>query len=255
MKVYIDLLLVINFLLDFNIIYIVNKILKRNISIKKIILSSLIGEFSLIFLLIHISSVFLFIIKIVLCFIMCVITFRYKDIKYTINNMAYFYMISTIYSGILFFLKDTFNNKVVYVLLIVLLLPLFTYKILKYLLNLKSNYKYYYKVKINFNKNKSIVVNSFLDTGNKLKDPYTNKPIILIDSNKVSNIRIRSPIYVPFSSIKDSGLIECIKIDSIEIEGQVFKNYLLGMIASINIDGIDCLLNYKLLEELTCLEK
>ena len=100
--------------------------------------------------------------------------------------------------------------------------------------------------------NKKVELNSFLDTGNKLVDPYTNKGIILVNFNKIKKlVKIRSPIYVPFQSLNNTGLIKCIKPVSIEINGQVFKNYLIGLSEkSFNIDGIDCILNYKLLEEL-----
>lgn len=252
MKIYIELIILINFLLDFNILYIVNKILKRNSNIKKIILLALFGNITLIFLFINISSLLLFLIKILLAIIMSVITYNYKNIKYTLNNVTYIYMVSTIFGGILYFLKDNLNNNLFYVILVLLLTPILSLEIIKHFNKIKSNYKYYYQIKINFNDNKNIELNSFLDTGNKLIDPYTNKGIILVDINKIKKlVKIRSPIYVPFKSLNNTGLIKCIKPVSIEINGLVLKNYLIGLSEeSFNIDGIDCLLNYKLLEDL-----
>jgi len=252
MKIYIEVILMINFLLDFNILYSVNKVLKRNISIKKIILAALFGNITLIFLIINISSLLLFLIKIILAIIMSIIAYDYKNFKYTLNNVTYIYMISTIFGGVLYFLKDNLNNDLFYVILILLLSPIITLEIIKCFNKIKNNYKYYYKIKINFNNNKNIELNSFLDTGNKLVDPYTNKGIILVDINKIKKlVKIRSPIYVPFKSLNNTGLIKCIKPVSVEINGLVFKNYLIGLSEqSFNIDGIDCLLNYRLLEEL-----
>lgn len=252
MKIYLDLVFIINFLLDFNILYIVNIVLKRNTKVKKIIISSLFGELTLIFLFINISSIFLFFIKILLCLFMCLIAFKYKSIKYTINNISYTYMISTIFGGILYFIKSNALNNYIYISVILILLPLFSKEIIKSFKKIKSNYNYYYQIKINFNDNKDIKLNSFLDTGNKLKDPYTNKAIILVDINKIKKlVPIRSPIYVPYKSLNNSGLIKCIKPESIEINGKSFKNYLIGLSEDrFNIDGIDCILNYKLLEEL-----
>lgn len=252
MKIYIELIVLTNFLIDFNILYIVNKLLKRNSSIKKIILAGLFGNITLIFLFINISSFFLFLIKILLAILMSIIAYCFKNIKYTLNNVTYIYMISTIFGGILYFLKANLNNNSLYIKLILCLIPILTIEIIKYLNQLKSNYKYYYQIKINFKNNKNIELNSFLDTGNKLIDPYTNKGIILVDINKIKNlVKIRSPIYVPFKALNNTGLIKCVKPVSIEINGQVFNNYLIGLSEqSFNIDGIDCILNYKLLEEL-----
>ena len=136
--------------------------------------------------------------------------------------------------------------------LIIILLPLVSIEIIKYFNKIKSNYKYYYLVKIMFKNNICIELNSFLDTGNKLVDPYTNKGIILVDINKIiGKINIRSPIYVPFKSLNNTGLIKCIKPQFIEINGKSYNNYLVGLAEEkFNIDGIDCLLNYKLMEEL-----
>jgi len=252
MKVYLEIILIINFLLDFNILYIVNKILKRNSKIKKILLSSIFGNITLVFLFINISSLILFLIKVLLAIIMSIITYNFKNIKYTLNNVTYIYMISTIFGGVLYFLEDNLNNDLFYIIVILLLTPILTIEIIKYFNKIKSNYKYYYQIKINFNNNKNIELNSFLDTGNKLIDPYTNKGIILVDINKIKKlVKIRSPIYVPFKSLNNTGLIKCIKPVSIEINGLVFNNYLIGLSEQpFNIDGIDCLLNYKLLEEL-----
>ena len=252
MKIYIEVIVMIIFLLDFNILYAVNKLLKRNSKIKNILLAALFGNVTLIFLFINISSLLLFFIKILLAIIMSVIAYKFKSIRYTLNNVTYIYMISTIFGGVLYFLKDSLNNDLFYIIVILLLTPILTIEIIKYLNKLKSNYKYYYQIKINFKDNKNIELNSFLDTGNKLIDPYTNKGIILVDINKIKKlVKIRSPIYVPFKSLNNTGLIKCIKPVSVEINGLVFKNYLIGLSEqSFNIDGIDCLLNYRLLEEL-----
>lgn len=252
MKIYLDLVFIINFLLDFNILYIVNKILKRNMKIKRIILASLFGNITLIFLFINISSLNLFIIKIILCLLMCLIAYNYVNIKYTINNMTYVYMVSTIFGGILYFIKENINNNYIYTALIILLTPLIAIELVKKFNKIKSNYKYYYLIKINFKNNKTIELNSFLDTGNKLKDPYTNKGIILVNINKINKlVKIRSPIYVPYNTLNNTGLLKCIKPKSIEIDGKILSNYLIGLSEKqFNIDGIDCILNYKLLEDL-----
>lgn len=252
MKVYLDIVLIINTLLDYNIFYIVNKILKRNTKLYRIILASLLGNISLIFLFININKTSLFIIKILLCILLCIIAFGFKNLKYMINNMAYVYMVSTIFGGILFFIKQNVISKYLYSCLIIILLPLVSIEIIKYFNKIKSNYKYYYLVKIMFKNNICIELNSFLDTGNKLVDPYTNKGIILVDINKIiGKINIRSPIYVPFKSLNNTGLIKCIKPQFIEINGKYYNNYLVGLSEEkFNIDGIDCLLNYKLMEEL-----
>ena len=161
-------------------------------------------------------------------------------------------MISTIYGGLLYFIKENISNKYVYLILVLILLPVFTKEIIRLFKKIKTNYNYYYQIDIKFNNNKSIKLNSFLDTGNKLIDPYTNKGIILVDINKIKElVPIRSPIYIPYKSLNNEGLLKCIKPINIKINGKTFTNYLIGLSEDkFHIDGIDCILNYKLMEEL-----
>ena len=56
MKVYIDIVLIINYIFDFILLLSTSVILKRNISIKRIILGSLFGSLTILFLFIEISS-------------------------------------------------------------------------------------------------------------------------------------------------------------------------------------------------------
>ncbi|MBE6161426.1 MAG: hypothetical protein E7158_04325 [Firmicutes bacterium] len=253
MKIYLDVVIIINFLLDFNILYITSNVLKRRTNFKRILLSSLFGEITLLFLFVKINTMLLFFIKVLICLLMCTISFSYNNLKYTVNNMSYVYMISTIYGGVLYLIKTNIDNNYLYVVLLIILLPLFTKEIMNYFKRIKTNYNYYYKIKINFDDNINIILNSFLDTGNKLIDPYTNKGIILVDINKIKKlVKIRSPIYVPYKSLNNNGIIECIKPYSIEIKDKIYTNYLIGLSNDkFNIDGIDCILNYKLLEDLT----
>lgn len=252
MKIYIDLVFIINFLLDFHILFIVDKTLKRRTKLKRIILASFVGSVTLLFLFIPISSKLLFLIKMILCFLMSICAFGYKNQKYTFTNMIYIYMTSSIFGGALFFLKENVNTNFFYVLLLLLSVPMIGYILISYTHKLKTNYRYYYLIKIKFNQNQILELNSFLDTGNKLIDPYTNKGIILVDRHKISSdVKIRSPIYVPFRSLNNKGLLECIKPFSVEINGLEFKNYLIGLSDEpFHIDGIDCILNYKLMEDL-----
>ena len=59
-----------------------------------------------------------------------------------INNMAYVYMVSTIFGGILYFIKQNVISKYLYSCLIIILLPLVSIEIIKYFNKIKSNYKY-----------------------------------------------------------------------------------------------------------------
>ena len=58
-------------------------------------------------------------------------------------------------------------------------------------------------------------------------------------------------MYVPYNSLNHHGLIECIKPKYIIVNDKKLVNYLIGLSEeSFKLNGIDCLLNYKILEDI-----
>ena len=112
------------------------------------------------------------------------------------DQLLYLYMISTILGGFLYLLNIEFSYKqdglVFYFnglsinfIILLIVSPIIIYIYIKQSKLLKNNYSCYYKIEIVFKNNKSILLNSFLDTGNKLIDPVTKKGIILINKNSI----------------------------------------------------------------------
>jgi stage II sporulation protein GA (sporulation sigma-E factor processing peptidase) len=143
-----------------------------------------------------------------------------------------------------------FINKginISYIFLIIIS-PIIFILYIKQIRNLKSNYNLYYDVKIVLKNKKEYILKGYLDTGNKLVDPITNKPIILIEKGIIKGENF---YYVPFNSLNNHNLIKCFKPLYIEIENKKYNNYLVGLIdKKIALDGVKCILNNKLMEEL-----
>lgn len=249
MKIYLDLLFILNFIYDFLLLLTVSITLKRNISLKRIMFGALTGALSTFIILIPINKYLLFILKIITSLIMIIITYKFKDIKYFFNNIVYLYMCSVILAGFLYFLKLEFNNMCYLISLSIA--PLILYLYVKEQRELKKIVNYYKKVIITLKNNKIIELNGFVDSGNKLKDPITNKYIILVNKKIIKGIyNIRSPMYIPIKTVNKNSLLECIPVNKIEIDSKTYNNYLLGLSDTFTgFDGVECLLNYHLLEE------
>lgn len=262
MKVYLDLIFILNFLFDFLLLLIVGILLRRSASLKRIVIASLVGAGSIFFLFMDISSLELFVLKIVISILMVVISFKYRNLKYTVRNLLYLYTGSIILGGFLYLLNIEFSYKQEGLIFfhnglsvnwIVLLItsPIILYMYLKQGLYLKNNYSNYYLVDI-YLKDEKINVSAFLDTGNKLIDPYNRRPIILVSKKELEGYyEDNDIILVPYESLNHQGLLKCIKPDKIIILGIGVRNNLLIGISEdkIKIDGIDCILHTKLLEE------
>lgn len=260
MIIYIDIVFIINFLFDFLLLLTINIALKRYRKIYHLLLGALVGSISLLSLFISLNSYELFFFKIFLGIIMCIVSFGYKNFKYTFYNCLYLYMTSIILGGFLYYLKINLKEKTsiyyegisISYLSLILIAPVILYVFIKSIKVLKEVKNYYYKVKIIFDNNYELNITGFLDTGNKLKDPITNKPIILINKKIMKNsIHIRSPMYIPYNSLNHHSLLECLKPKNIFVNDKEIKNYLVGLSeTSFKLNGIECLLNYQILEDI-----
>lgn len=246
--------MILNFIFDFLLLLTVSIILKRNVDIKRIIFAAFIGGLSMLALFIKMTSFTLFIFKIFISILMSLISFGYYDLKYTFKNLIYLYSTSMIFGGFLYFLNTEFSYKQeglifinnglsINVIFLFITSPIILYIYIKQGLWLKYNYNNYHKVVIEID-NRIVKCNGFLDTGNNLTDPITNKPVILVDIDIGSNY-----YYIPYSGVGNKGLMKCFKADKVIIDDKVYFKVIVGILENkIKIDGIDCLLNKKLME-------
>ncbi len=239
--IYIDELILLNFIIDFLILKTTSKILKLNTTTLKIILSSLAGEISLLYLFVNLNNIELTLFKITIGIIMNLIAFGFNDIKEFIKNLVYFYMFSFFLGGTLYYLKIESLVKYQYYLL---LIPLIM-NILKYFTyNLKNIINLRHKVTIYLKNGKVLYLNGYMDTGNTLKDPYSNKNVIIINKEINENFFL-----VPFKTIDNSSLIKCFKPKKVFIDGIGERKDIVVGISNKKFKGFNCLLNYNLMEE------
>lgn len=258
MKIYLDLIMILNFLIDFVILLSVSVILKRNIKLTKIMLGAFIGGISILILFFDINNFLLFLIKVLISILMVLVTFGFRDIKYTLVNLLYLYMSSIILGGFLYLLNLEFSYKHVGIIFynnglsinfifLIIFSPIILYIYIKQTKKLRYNYSNYYKAEI-FIKNKKYKYTAYMDSGNVLVDKLTHKPVILIDKRKLL-FNIKEFRLIPYMGINGSNMIKVIKIDRLIFNNNEYSNVLLGIMDKISLDGVDIILNRKLLEE------
>ena len=258
MKIYVDLVLFLNFGFDFLLLLTVSLLLKRNIKFKRIILGAIIGSLSTFLLFFSISSFTLFLFKFLISILMIVVTFNFKNIRYTLKNFLHLYIVSILLGGFLYMLNIEFSYKQVGLvfyhnglsinfIILIIFSPIILYIYYKELTKLKVNRNFTYKVNLYY-KDKIYNLNAYLDTGNKLVSPYSNKPIIILNKNIID---IQEFFYLNLHTISGNDLMKCIKANKIDIENiGIRKNVIVGISNDyLKLDGIDLLLNSKLLEE------
>ena len=242
MKMYIEFIYIINFLLDFMILYGTKRLLKINKSNIRIVLSSSVGMMSTLLIYIKISSIELFIIKIIFSFIMIIVAFGFNNI---IKNTIYFYLLSIILGGMIYlfdFDVGLYTNFIV----IVVGSPIVLFLIVKELINHKYNINDKYSVSIIYNK-KTYRLEGFVDTGNKLESPISKKSVILVNLK----INTNKLIYIPYKALNTSGVIPCIRPDKVIVNDKIIDNCLIGLSKDkFELNGCNCILPNKIKEDL-----
>lgn len=217
------------------------------------------GGISIVSLFINLNSLSLFLFKFIISVLMSLISFNYKNIKYTLNNLVYLYLVSILLGGFLYFINDSFSYKntgfifyhngfSINVILSLLITPIILFFYVKQNKKIKEEYNNTYYVDITFLNGEMNHLIGYLDTGNNLIDPYKRRPIIIINSNVLKEYKPRT-ILVPCITINKTSMIKCFKIKQIIINKKIIKKEILVGISDnkFNLDGVDLLLNKKII--------
>ncbi len=262
MTLYLDLLFFLNFAFDFLLLLSVSILLRRRAKLGHLFLGALLGGGSIFVLFVRINSFFLFLFKIIISILMIIVAFGYKDLKYTFRNILYLYLSSIILGGFLYYLNVEFSYQqkglVFYhkglsinYLVLVILSPIIIYTYVRQGLQLRNHYANYYELELFLTKSKKLNLTGFLDTGNKLVDPFLKRPVILVNNHYLKGvINDLKTIFIPYHTVNNKGLLKCVIPYKIIIKGvEVPIKFLVGvMTEEMELDGVNCLLHQCLLE-------
>ena len=274
MAIYVDVIIIENLIMNYIILFTTGMILKVRIYHFRIFIASLIGGIYAIVGYIGILELYTNVLaKIILSIVMVYISFNSNSVKKILKQLMMFYLTSFVFGGVafalLYFVKpqDILQKNGVligsYPIKIVFLGAILAFVMLKIV------FKWYKKRLTNkdmlcdvniYMMNNSIKVKAYIDTGNLLKDPISQIPVMLVeekalvnlipekilnnlqnilggDRKKVENMEINTYIskirIIPFSSLgKENGMILGIKPDYIEIieeEVKKIKNVIIGI--------------------------
>lgn len=261
MKLYVDLIIILNFFLDFLLLLGVSLILRKNTSIYKMLLGALFGAVSILSLFINMTSFNLFLLKIIISILMILISFGFKNIKTFIRDITYLYLLSIILGGFLYLINDHLSYKKtgliffhngfsINILIVVLASPILIFLYVKQVRKEKETLSKYYEVDITFLNGQIKHLTGFLDTGNNLYDPYKKRPVIIINKSMLGNYKPRC-VLVPCLTINKTSMIKCFRIKKLVVNGQKIEKECLVGISDNNfkMEGVDLLLHNKILKE------
>lgn len=275
MTIYIDLIFFENIIMNSIIIYATSIIIKQKPKILRLLISSIIGAIYSIALYITNYKIYTSIFsKIILSIIMMYVAFKPSNLKKLFKQVLIFYLTSFVFGGValnlIYFLKPEnisiknglftgeYALKVIMLgALVALIIVKISIKIIKSKITTKDMYC---KIKMKINE-KQIETNAMIDTGNLVKEPITNTPVVIVESsllegiipkeilNNLENIlcgnlnnipqEIQEEYFtrlrcIPFSSLgKENGMLVGIKISEIiaqnEEEEKKTSNIIIGI--------------------------
>lgn len=202
MTVYLDVILIENLCMNYIILFATGYIMKLKIKHLRIILSSLIGGVYAIISYMDIIPVYSTLIaKVILSISMIYIAYYPKNIKLCLKELLLFYLVSFVFGGcafaLLYIIKPqnilmkngvyigTYPIKVAIIgALVGFILTYLAFRLIKGKITKKS---VFYEITIFF-KDKTVEVTAMLDTGNLLKDPISQMPVVLVQKDKLYKI-------------------------------------------------------------------
>lgn len=229
MIIYLDVVITLNFIINFVFLKLINIIQNSKENMFRIILSSF---FSIILLSSFLLNYQIFnIIKIFGGIILVLIGIKFNSKNKFFTSLCLYYLLQFAYIGVL----KIFNVRGCLCLLALLIVCFILLLIMK-----NRNIKRNYNVQIKLN-NKELFIEGYLDTGNIAK--YYNKPIIFLD-NKYYDKTLTVFTVVNIKTINGDEYINCYKPEEFYIYDNNKKISKDILIAFTNFDNnIKCLLN------------
>lgn len=199
--IYIDVLLCVNLLINYVILILEAKFLNLRIKRKRLILSALIGSFYSIFIFFdQINLLLSLFIKLLMSITIILIAYGFINTRSFVKSIVTFYFINFIFGGIIFCIwyfispKGIFiKNGIVYFdisptfLILSTVVIYFSIKIYQYFLGESDLHNSFCDLEI-LNKGKTVKLFAKVDTGNILKEPFSNKSVIVAEYESLKDI-------------------------------------------------------------------
>lgn len=276
--IYIDVLIIVNLFVNYFILLTTSKFLNLKLKLSRLILGEILGAIYSLYIFIPEPNIFISIlIKLFMSIIMVAVSFEFRKIKQFLKIIVCFYAVNFAFSGIMFTLWCVFkpsgmimNNDIVYfnisplTLIISTVVSYIIIEIINRVIEKKQLKSSKYEIGIKF-KDKYIVLNAKIDTGNLLKEPFSNLPVIVVkkseinllipefnifesieNQNEIKKLKIRM---IPFKTVSGTGILPAFKPEYVVLKGNLKKQAYIAVCSDeYFLEDISCLANPEILD-------
>lgn len=200
--IYIEYLLIENFIINFIILYVVARITRTKISKLRLFISSTIGAiYTLIVYYPSMDFMGKFLIKFSISILMVILAYNPGKLQQFIKQFSAFYLVSFIFAGAIMGIFYIVNNNYYlikfsfkdsrelykYLIIGIIVATILLFSIFKYYKKRLNKENYLTSIAIGL-KDKEVNFVALIDTGNSLKEPITQKPVIIAEYLAVEKI-------------------------------------------------------------------
>ncbi|MCB2358928.1 sigma-E processing peptidase SpoIIGA [Clostridium estertheticum] len=218
MVVYVDVLILVNFIVNLFILHITVQTLRKRVKLKWLLISSLVGSLYVITVLYPSLKWLTFLpFKILIVIVMIVIVFHEKRLLFNIKASLIFLLYSILLAGMCFFIqmnskKDMSFDVVIInfpyekLLLSVMIIYMVICRVVIFVEDRKKISTLIYTVDI-VNKNYIKTIKAFLDTGNELRETASNLPVLIVERNILSEISLEknNTYFIPYTVVNGTS--------------------------------------------------
>lgn len=249
--IYIDVLIAVNLFVNYFILIATSKILCLKRSTARTIVGECLGGiYSLYILLPDQGFLISSLIKFIMSTTIVLTAFKLNSLKIFLKTLVCFYSINFAFSGIMIALWCLYkpngmqiNNGITYfnispiILIVSTLVAYIIFEISNRILEKNHPKKSNCCVKINF-KQKNVILNGMIDTGNALREPFSGLPVIVTSQSNIANLTdIQTADWaenlsgvdlnfrmIPFKTVSGEGVMPAFKANSVIINNSAPKN-------------------------------
>lgn len=244
MIIYADVLIILNTYINFILLRLSAFFIDAEVSRLRLFSGALFGGvYSLIILVDGMPDGLSALLKILVCALIVLISFRQHNIKTFLRSFLSFFVVSFVFAGLMlalwiFVSPDTmmYNNGAVYfgfdtmTLLVTTTVCYAVLRVIYFFIEKRSAKASLYHIEI-YVLDEVIKCRALLDSGNSLKDYFTSLSVILVSEEKLCKILSNDNInndemqrklkirYIPFSTVGGDGVITVFRPNKVRIYG------------------------------------
>lgn len=218
MIVNLDILIIENTIVNYFLLYITSQTIRIRVKFKRVLLPAALGGIYVITMILPKLNVFTRLpFKMLAAAIMIVLLVRNKSIIFNLKALSIYIFYSMMLAGICFFIEiskstnSEFSSIIINysykkLLLAIIVVYLLINRLVVYVRDRQDLNNLIFKVEI-VDKNIKRTVTAFLDTGNELREPATNLPVMIVEKSCMELLQLKDSekLYIPYSVINGTS--------------------------------------------------